>query len=922
MKRLKRLFTRLLNFTIRRRDDDRLHEEIEAHIALQTEENIRAGISPAEARRQARLKFGGVATVTEDYQAEFGLHFAETILQDLRYAVRTLRKSPGFATVAILTLALGIGANTAIFSVINSVLVSNLPVKDPQQLVFLTNSDEQGLEIGFGDGYRDFVTYPEFQDLERNNQVFSGLLATSSLTQPLLAEVDGAASGEGTSAQISLVSGSYFSVLGVNPLLGRMFGMEADKVRDANPVAVISYAFWQDRFGGLPDVLGRKIRLLSTSYEVIGVAPPQFHGETVGANPAIWVPLTMESEIFPGRDFLSLETKPFHKTEWLQCIGRLKPGISLAQAKASIEVEFQEMMRSQTGGMSANDKRQFLNQHLAVTAGSHGASTLRGDFGKPLQILMAVVGLILLIACANIANILLARSATRQKEISVRVALGAGAPRLFRQVLTESLLLATIGGAVGLLLAHWADAALLHMVSGGSGAVPLDLNPDAKILAFTAGISVLTGILFGLAPAFRASRVDLNSILKSTSRNASSSAGPGRLPIGKILVVAQVALSMLLLVVAALFVRSFRNLSEVQLGYDRDHLLQFRINPMANGYSKAEIPALYEQVLQRIRAIPGVRGATLSDFGLMGWADSSSPVTVEGQKPLPGNDKDVRWQMVGPGFFSTAGIAILAGREITEQDGGNGQRVGVINQTMAQRFFPHSNPVGQRAYVHTTSGEAPFVIIGVVADSKHSGVREAARPRFYVPFFNPIGDEWASSVTVTVRTAGDPTGFASSLRTVVKHTAANLPPITTETINEHVVELLSTDRMITELSGAFGILAIVLVCIGLYGIMAYAVSGRTNEIGIRIALGAQRSGVLWLVLRQSLLLVVIGVAVGVPVVFAAGKWIASLLFGVKPADPVALALAIALMFVVGIFACYIPARRAMRIDPIVALRHE
>jgi predicted permease len=360
----------------------------------------------------------------------------EILAKDLGYAFRMLRKSPGFTAVAVLTLALGIGANTAIFSVINSVLLSNLPVKDPQQLVFLTHPDEQGLEIGFGDGDRDFLTYPEFRVLERNNQVFSGVLAASNFTSSIPVELQAADSAaNGAPARISLVSGSYFSVLGVPPILGRAFGTEVDNLRDANPIAVISYAFWQGRFGGAGNVIGRRIRILSTSCAVVGVAPPQFHGETVGD---IWVPLTTQSEIFPGRDFLSLETKPFRKTEWLQSIGRLKPGLTLVQAKANIEVEFHPMMDSQTDGMSAREKRQFLNQHLAVVPGSGGASTLRTNFGKPLQILMAVVGLILLIACENIANILLARSAARQKEISVRVVLGAGAQRLFRQVLTET----------------------------------------------------------------------------------------------------------------------------------------------------------------------------------------------------------------------------------------------------------------------------------------------------------------------------------------------------------------------------------------------------------------------------------------------------------------------------------------------------
>ena len=408
---------RLRALFFRRRMDEELQEELQFHIDMQAAKNERNESDRVGAKRQARLQFGSVVRATEECRKERGISSVEIAARDLRFALRMLRKSPGFAAVAILTLALGIGANTAIFSVIHSVLLSNLPVRDPQQLVFLTHPDEQGLEVGFGDGDRDFVTYPEFQQLERDNQVFSGLLAASNFASRIPVELQAADSAANSApARVSLISGSYFSVLGVTPILGRAFGPEVDKLRDANPVAVISYAFWQERFGGAGDVIGRRIRILNTSYEAVGVAPPQFHGETVGANPDIWVPLTMQSEIFPGQDYLSQETKPFRKTEWLQVIGRLKPGVTLAQAKAGIEVEFHQMMEAQTAGMPGQDKLRFLNQHLAVTPGSHGASTLRGDFGKPLLILMVIVGLILLIACANIANILLARSAARQKK--------------------------------------------------------------------------------------------------------------------------------------------------------------------------------------------------------------------------------------------------------------------------------------------------------------------------------------------------------------------------------------------------------------------------------------------------------------------------------------------------------------------------
>ena len=845
-----------------------------------------------------------------------------TFWQDFRFAVRMLGKSPGFTLVAVLTLALGIGANTAIFSVVNSVLIRSLPVKEPRQLVFLTNPDNQGMEQGFSDGNRDFVTYPEFQELSKNNEVLSGLAASASEGPTLSVGIENQGQiSEGTPVQIGLVSGSYFSVMGVDPILGRLFPSEVDTVRDANPVAVVNYRFWQEQLGGNREALGRKIRIRGTWFDVIGVTPAAFTGETVGFSPQVWVPLSMQSEIYPGRDYLSLETKPFHKIEWLQAIGRLKQGVRIEQANANINAVFQQILQTQTDPMSADERRTFMNQHLAVVEGSRGASTLRADFAKPLQILMAVVGLILLIACANVANIFLVRSIARQKELAVRASMGAGAWRLIRQLLTESILLAATGGALGLLLAGWADAALVRLVSGGPDLIPIDVHLDSRVLMFTLSVAVLTGILFGLVPALRAARLDLNPILKSTSRGVTGGGSQtGRVPVAKILVVAQVALSLVLLVVAGLFLRSFENLAKVQIGYDTDHLLYFNVSPLSYGYKRPEVAQLLQQIIERLNALPAVRGATLMENGLFGGGDSNSDISVVGAKPATAGPQDSRWDMVGPNYFSTTGIPILYGREIGPQDSGGGQRVGLVNHTAARYYFGDANPIGKRVLVKTTLGSLDFVVIGVVSDSKHGSVREKPQRRFYVPFFNPIGE--ANSANVLVRTSGDPAAAAATIRAAVKQVASNLPPLDIQTMNERISQSLATDRTITELSGVFGPLAMILVCIGLYGVMSYAVTGRTGEIGIRMALGAQRKSVLWLILRESLLLIVIGLAIGLPAIFGAGQWIASLLFGVKPADIAAVTAAAALLFVAGIFACYIPARRATRVEPTIALRYE
>ncbi|HEY6272746.1 MAG TPA: ABC transporter permease, partial [Terriglobales bacterium] len=656
-------------------------------------------------------------------------------------------------------------------------------------------------------------------------------------------------------------------------------------------------------------------------YDVIGVMPPRFFGMTVGAAPDIWVPLTMQAEVYPGQDWLSVEKHPIEKTEWLQVMGRLKPGVTVAQAKASLDLTFQQYLQSQLGGITENDRHDFLNEHLPVADGRRGASMLQGEFGTPLLILMGVVGLVLLIACGNVANLLLARATSRQKEIAVRLALGAGRARLFRQLLTESVLLAGLGGLLGLLLAQWADAVLLRLVSSGSTPIPLDTHPDAIILGFTLGVSLLTGILFGLAPALRASRVDLNGVLKGTSRGVIGGAGQGkRAPIGKILVVGQVAFSLLLLVVAGLFVHSFQKLSEVQLGYDRDHLLLFGIDPVESGYKGPAIAEMYKALMDAIRAIPGVRGVTLSQNGLFSHSESNDDISIDGYKPPSGQKMNARFDEVGPNYFTTVGIPILMGRDITPEDGGNGQRVGLINQTMARYYFGNENPIGRRIWDMFPTTHDDFVVVGVAADAKYNNLREQTPRRFYVPFFHPIGE--ATFARVEVRASGNPASVADAVRAAVKQTAPTLPPLEIHTMNDLVSESLTSDRMITRLTSFFGALAVLLACIGIYGIMAYAVTSRTSEIGIRMALGADRGNVVRLILLESLVLVLIGIAIGLPAVIGVSKLIKSLLFGLTPADPLALGLASLLMLGVAALAGYIPALRAARTDPMVALRYE
>jgi predicted permease len=912
-------------------------EELSQHLEERYQELIAGGTHEQDARRMTLAELSDEKFLTKGLQqvereapqepvvsggGGSGNLFAG-VWQDIRYGLRMLAKNPGFTATAVLTLALGIGANTAIFTVINAVLLSSLPVGHPEQLVVLTDPNAHGMKRGNNTGDRDLLTYAEFEEIARRNRVLSGVFSAASTAISMPVGVVGVGE-DGSSAQvdIGLVSGSYFAVLGVKAIIGRMFTADVDKVRDANPVVVISYNFWQSRFGGDPSVLGRKLRMRKTTYDIIGVAPRGFFGETVGFAPDVWAPLSMQAEFFPGEDWLSQESDPLVKTTWLQVIGRLKPDVALVQANASLNVTFQQYLQSQLGtSIPASERKNFLDQHLAVTEGGHGASAVRAEFGKPLLILMGVVGLVLLVACANVANLLLARATSRRKEIAVRIALGAGRTRLFRQVLTESVLLASIGGAFGLVLARWSDTVLLRLVSEGNSPIELSVHPGARILAFTLGVSVLTGILFGLAPAFRASRVDLNSTLKGTSQSFNGGAAQGGPhSFGKTLVVAQVAVSLLLLIVAGLFIHSFRKLTTAELGYDRDHLLILGLNPLSSGYKGPAIAQLYKDLLGRIQAIPGVNGVSLSINGLFSDSEMADPISIDGYTPKTGQKMGARFDQVGPNYFKTVGIPVLIGREFGPEDEGGGQRVGVINQTMARYYFGDENPIGRRIWDAFPSNRQDFVVVGVVADAKYNNIREEIPRRFYVPFFHPIVDPTFASLEV--RVAGNPAAVTGAIRAAVKEAAPNLPPVEINTMNELVSETLTRDRMITKLAGFFGVLAVLLACIGIYGIMAYAVAGRTNEIGIRMALGAQPRDVLWLVLGETLGMVMIGATFGLPAVYGASKLIGSLLFGLTAADPIALSVATVLIFAVASLAAYLPARRAARIDPVVALRCE
>ena len=851
----------------------------------------------------------------------------ETFWQDIRYGARMLGKNPTFTLIAVLTLALGIGANTAIFSVLHAVLLRTLPVSHPEELVSLSDPEGHGSWFGSQRGERSLLAYSEFEYLRDHNEVLSGIFAADSELADVRAtvgDVSTTGAGEAQSLRVKLVSGDYFATLGVQPAAGHLFTREIDRSRGSAPIAVASYEFWKQRFGLRPEVLGKTVRIHQTAFEIVGIAPPGFFGETVGETADLWLPMMMQEAVYPNQDLLSPSIQGvLNQHLWLQVMGRLKRGVSVPQANASINVSFKQLLNSAIGSdLSSEQHRSYLDQRLNVRSASRGASTLRGEFGGPLKYLMALVGLVLLIACFNVANLMLARGAARQKEFAMRAAIGAGRGRLIRQLLTESLLLAILGATAGILLARWGDSLLLRMVSETSSAetVQLNLQSDISMLGFTLGITVLTALLFGLIPSLYATRRDLTSGIKAGTANLSGDSGGKRLQLGQILVVTQVAVSLILLVAASLFVHSLSRLHQVNLGYQSENLLLFRVNAVAGGYKGAAAPRLYEELLKRVAAVPGLRSATVSHNGLFSGSESGDPISVEGYVPKQGEEMDAAMDHVGPGYFSTVGIPILLGREIDEHDSTNTMRPAVINQTFAKRFFPGTNPIGKRVSDTYPGNPTDMVVVGVVADAKYRDLREKTPPRIYAPLFNPMWEQ--QSAVFEVRTLADPASVSALLRQAVRATSAALPPIEVHTMSGLVDDSLQTDRFIEQLSEVFGMLALLLASVGLYGVMAYTVTRRTREMGIRLALGAIPSGVLWQILRETLLLVLAGIVVGIPIAVGATQLVRSMLFGLEFIDFVALGVPTILLVIVAAVAGLAPAWRASRVDPTVALRYE
>jgi predicted permease len=893
----------------RRRQEADLERELQDHLELEAEEQREAGLAVDDAAYAARRTLGNATQIKEEVRDMWRSKSLADLAQDLRHGWRTMRHSPGLTVMAVLSLALGIGANTAIFSLMNAVMMRELPVKNPGQLVLLGTGREGGSTDDFA--ATDLYSYRFYREMEQKNRVFSAVSAVLSLTFDGMHGAIGGA-GELEPMNVQLVSGMYFPMLGVRPVLGRAFTQADDEPTGGHPIAVISYSWWKRRFARDPFILGKTVTLGSTVYTIIGVTPPEFFGTTVGQSPDLWIPLSMEKQVAPGWN--GLNDKWFQS---LYILGRLKPRVTIAQAHANVNLLARQIWHEYAGPVLTKEQQLALKRaNIKITPAANGLSRLRFEFSLPLEILMAVVGLVLLIACANIANLLLARATSRQREIAVRLAIGAGRTRLIRQMLTESLLMAFVGGALGVAFAWWASEALLAMVSVGPEPLPLSVAPDTRVLVFTLLVSVFTALLFGSAPAMRATRVDLLPALKDGRGTASLGRDSS---LSRALIVSQVALSLVLLIGAGLFLRTLVNLADVNTGFDKRNVLLFAIDPVDVGYKQnSRLVSLYRDIEQRVNAQPGVRSASISFFTFNegAWAD---PVLVEGRSPVPEANNDVIHNVVGPGYFATMGIPILLGRVFGAHDTATSPKVAVINETMARQFFPGGSPLGRRFGIgNDPKHSSDIEVVGVVKDAKYMSLRERLWPAAYYPYTQRMGYYG----DLEVRYSGDPGAVISEVRNAVHEVDHSLPVTYNNTLAEQVDRSIASQTLIARLSAFFGFVAVFLACIGIYGLMSYAVTRRTNEIGIRMALGAGRSSVLSMVMRESLILVVGGIAIGVPVALAASRLASRMLFGLSGADPLSILGAAVLMAAFAVLASYIPARKASRVDPVMALRYE
>ena len=892
------------NLRHRDRVDGDLDAEVRAVFEMLVDEKVKAGLSLEHARRAATLELGREDAIKQQVREERAGAYVDAVLKDIRYGARMLRANPGFTLVVVLSLAVGIGANSAIFSVTNAVLFRTLPVPEPDHLY--TMRVESRLPMTPRVSYRFFA---QLRDGFTNPAGLAAMSRVGSARTQL-------GRGEPEPAGLQLVSGEFFNVLQLQPQLGRFLSPDDNRNQGAHPVAVISDAFWRRRFNAAPDAVGREIVLNGMPFAIVGVAPPGFSGAWLESPVDVWVPVMMQFEVKYMQNFSAQNsdaTQPWIPQDgmrWLELV--LRADRADGPELAALNAVFRPVSEREAEQMPNVEERQMARERrLALAPFAQGSSTLRTRFRAPLWALMGMVGFLLLIACANTANLLLARATSRQREMAVRLSIGASRPRIISQLMIESLLLGALAALVGLAIAPLASELLVRMTIGVEAGAPLpfSVGVDARVLAFTGAITLLTSFLFGFAPAWRATDLSLSTALKASGRGTHSGA---RFSLSKMLVVVQVALSLLLAVGAGLFLRSFGNLASLPLGFEQ-HVIWASINPSLGGYQQSELPGLYQRIVARAEALPGVQSATVAMCGLMtGCRSNADGIAISGYDPQPGEQVLLQENRVGPRYFETVGMTIVAGRDFDPRDGD--RPVAIVNEAMVRKYFNGREAVGQ----HFGYDKPTHEIIGVVRDARVNAVREAAVP---MSFF-AIGSTPTGVGSMHVRTIGDPEAAGAALRRALQEVEPKLPVGRPTTITTLAAATLRQDRLIARLTMVLGILALGLASMGLYGLMSYAVRQRTAELGIRFALGAPRPRVLWMVFRESLALMAAGVVIGIPLVLAASGLIQTLLFDVSPSDPLIVGGAMLALVVVGAFASYLPAWRASRVDPLTALRQE
>jgi predicted permease len=891
------LVIRLRSFLRPRTVESELDAELNFHYSRLTEQFIAAGMAPEEARRRANIELGGLEQTKEDCRQARGISFVEHLVRDLGYAGRMFVKSPGFSAAVVLSLALGIGANTAVFSLINALMWRQVPVKDPETLLL----------VGRGNVSYTF-TYPQFRTMRRDNDVMTDLAAYSPVR--LNVSIDGSIE---PTADGQMVSGSYFSILGVNPVIGRPIGDEDDAAINAHPVAMISHSYWKRRFDSQPSAVGKTIALSGAPFTIIGVTPPEFAGLEVGMAPEIFVPVMMQPALMQAQENLLVDEPTLYHT-WLRVFGRARPGVTTAHAAGALDPLFRQEIPA--GGKFDLARRQAIVLRSAAT----GVSDLREPFSQSLFILMAVVVTVLMIACANIANLLLARAAARRPEFAMRLALGAGRRRLIGQLLVESALLALVGGMCGIAVAHWAARSLVNFLSAGRTPIALDVSPDVRVLAFTVVASMATGILFGLAPALRAVRADLTPALNSGGgRGATGSRH--RLRADRALAVAQVALSLTLLIGAGLFVRSLHQLNARDAGIDRDRVLIVRVEPKGSDQRGPEgvsgrLDRTYRSLIQQVESIPGVEVASMAQFTPMLARANGQSVELPGGKEL-----EVLIPMIYPKYFSTVGIAMLAGRDFNDGDlADQAPKVTIVNEAFVRLAFPNEQPVGRRVKVGSEERE----IIGVVKDSPYLDLRRDIPAIAYQTFLQT--NTGRGQMVLHARVRGNVAAVTQQIREQVQRLDPTLPTFEVHTLSDEIDAALVRERLIATLSSVFGVLALALACVGLYGLLAFTIAQRTTEMGVRMALGARRVDVVMMVMREALTLVGAGTVLGLIGAMAttrlASNQISVLLFRTNVTDLATIVVATLILGGVASLASYLPARRASRVEPMMALRNE